>query len=65
MAVARLHYFLEPPPADPCRAAVIPEDMIITIMETPVSEVIYLEHLQNLEHKINFLNIGNKVIYKD
>ena len=26
-----------------------------TIMETPVSEGNYLEHLQNLEHKINFL----------
>ena len=24
-------------------------------METPVSEGNYLEHLQNLEHKINFL----------
>ena len=34
---------------------IIPEDMIFTIMESPVSEDIYLEHLQNLEHKINFL----------
>ncbi len=34
---------------------IIPEDMILTIMETSVSESIYLEHLQNLEHKINFL----------
>lgn len=34
---------------------IIPEEMILTIMETPVSENLYLEHLQNLEHKINFL----------
>lgn len=34
---------------------IIPEEMILTIMDTSVSEPIYLEHLQNLEHKINFL----------
>ena len=34
---------------------IIPEEMILTIMETSVSENAYLEHLQNLEHKINFL----------
>ena len=34
---------------------IIPEDMIYTLMESPVSEMNYLEQLQNLEHKINFL----------
>ena len=34
---------------------IIPEDMIYTLMEMPVSEPHYLEELQNLEHKINFL----------
>lgn len=34
---------------------VVPEDMILVIMETPVQEQAFLEHLQNLEHKLNFL----------
>ena len=33
----------------------VPEEMILTIMETPVHEAAFLEQLQNLEHKINFL----------
>ena len=33
----------------------VPEEMIMTIMDTPVQEPAFLENLQNLEHKINFL----------
>ena len=33
----------------------VPEEMIMTIMDTPVQEPTFLENLQNLEHKINFL----------
>ena len=35
---------------------IVPEEMILTLMEKPVSDIVYLEHLQNLEHKINFLH---------
>ena len=35
---------------------IVPEDMILTLMEKPVTDLVYLEHLQNLEHKINFLH---------
>ena len=33
----------------------VPEEMIMTIMDSPVQEPAFLENLQNLEHKINFL----------
>ena len=33
----------------------IPEEMIMTIMDSPVQDPAFLENLQNLEHKINFL----------
>ena len=37
----------------------VPEEMIMTIMDTPAHEPIFLENLQNLEHKINFLKEQN------
>jgi len=33
----------------------VPEEMILTIMDSPVQDPTFLENLQNLEHKINFL----------
>ena len=33
----------------------VPEEMIMTIMDSPVQDPAFLENLQNLEHKINFL----------
>jgi len=33
----------------------VPEEMVLAIMETPVSEPQFLEQLQNLDHKVNFL----------
>ena len=33
----------------------VSEDMLFTLVESPVSEPAFLEQLQNLEHKINFM----------